>query len=350
MKPGQVLGVLGLAHAARGIMITALDFSAKDIAGAPTSSEEAAEGPALAKPAPRIYYVNPLLGGALRDWPPLLDHAARLGFDYLLIAPPFATGRTGDLFLPADFSRLHPSLAWGGDAAAGLHWLSRECGQRDLRLLLDVVPDRLAAGSVAARERPDLFAGPEDLDALDPRHGHGGSEAARARLEFPELGQWWADQARDWVEAGVAGFRVLRLGHLPSAALRRTLEGLRQHASESLLLGWTPGLPLDHLPELEGIGLDFVFSSLPWWDFRADWFWTEADALSRIAPVIAAPEAPFGARLLGSWHDPAEQLAAYRRALLFAAGIGPGWLMPMGFEYGAAQSLDPARDAARTGG
>ena len=100
--------------------------------------------------------------------------------------------------------------------------------------------------------------------------------------------------ARDWVEAGVAGFRVLRLGHLPSAALRRTLEGLRRHASESLLLGWTPGLPLDHLPELEGIGLDFVFSSLPWWDFRADWFWTEADALSRIAPVIAAPEAPFG--------------------------------------------------------
>ena len=126
--------------------------------------------------------------------------------------------------------------------------------------------------------------------------------------------------------------------------------GLRQHASESLLLGWTPGLPLDHLPELEGIGLDFVFSSLPWWDFRADWFWTEADALSRIAPVIAAPEAPFGARLLGSWHDPAEQLAAYRRALLFAAGIGPGWLMPMGFEYGAAQSLDPARDAAEDWG
>ena len=51
-------------------MITALDFSAKDIAGAPTSSEEAAEGPALAKPAPRIYYVNPLLGGALTGLAP----------------------------------------------------------------------------------------------------------------------------------------------------------------------------------------------------------------------------------------------------------------------------------------
>ena len=27
---------------------------------------------------------------------------------------------------------------------------------------------------------------------------------------------------------------------------------------------------------LAGSGLDFVFSSLPWWDFRSDWLWEEA--------------------------------------------------------------------------
>ena len=69
--------------------------------------------------APRIYYVHPLLVGALDAWDETFDHAAELGFDAVLTAPLFAPGRGGSIFLPHDMERLHPALG-DGDAVEGI--------------------------------------------------------------------------------------------------------------------------------------------------------------------------------------------------------------------------------------
>jgi starch synthase (maltosyl-transferring) len=95
---------------------------------------------------------------------------------------------------------------------------------------------------------------------------------------------------------------------------------------------------------LEGRGLDFVFSSLPWWDFRGDWLWEEAAMLRRIAPAIAAVESPYGARLAAAVGDLVLLPAAQRRVLRFAAAFGDGLLMPMGFEASETRNWDPRRD------
>ena len=113
-----------------------------------------------------------------------------------------------------------------------------------------------------------------------------------------------------------------------------------------LCMDGLPGVPIAGLAAFEGCGLDYVFSSLPWWDGRADWFWREDAALRRIAPVIAPAEAPFGARLGEQIHDPATRLAMLRRGLDLAALLGSGWMMVMGSEYGAMRRLDPRRDEA----
>jgi starch synthase (maltosyl-transferring) len=63
----------------------------------------------------------------------------------------------------------------------------------------------------------------------------------------------------------------------------------------------------------------------------------EIDTLRRLAPVIAVPELPFGARLAragGAVH------AAHRRAIDFATGAGDGVLVPIGFEFAASHPLD----------
>ena len=95
---------------------------------------------------------------------------------------------------------------------------------------------------------------------------------------------------------------------------------------------------------LVGCGLDFVFSSLPWWDFRGDWLWDEAAVLRRVAPAIAAVEAPYGARLGATVGDLVLLPAAQRRILRFAAAFGDGLLMPMGFEASETRPWDPRRD------
>ena len=66
-----------------------------------------------------------------------------------------------------------------------------------------------------------------------------------------------------------------------------------------------------------------MFSSLPWWDRRASWFVEENEALRRVAPVIACPEAPLA---------PQDGSAAARRqALRLAAATGSGLLVPMDY-------------------
>src|SRR5688500_1353558 len=85
----------------------------------------------VSRKAPRIYYVHPLLAGSLDNWDDIFDHAAALGFDTILMAPPFEPGHGGSIFLPRDMMRLHPSLGHG-EVSEDLARLAEKAGSRNL--------------------------------------------------------------------------------------------------------------------------------------------------------------------------------------------------------------------------
>jgi starch synthase (maltosyl-transferring) len=288
---------------------------------------------------PRIYYLHPLLAGPLCEWGVWLERARALGFTHVLTAPLFAGP---SLRLPADFTAPHPALCWTGDALGALHCFAATCRSHDLVPLLDLLPRRLAAQGIAATQR-DLFDVP-NASALDPRALGPESDAAMLRADAaPELlAAFWSEQAQPWRDAGILGFRI-DLHGLSGEQARALIAALRtdRHA---LLLGWTPGLGSEERAALIGTSLDFVFASLPWWDFAADWLWNELEELRRIAPVVAPVEAPFGARLAGSLSDLDLVPRALGRALRFAAALSDGLMMPMGFEWGATRRMDARRD------
>ncbi len=325
----------GTANSARGAI---LDIEQRV---AEPDAQPASQNPPKPPIAPRIYYVNPLLAGPIAGWGTLLDDIARLGFDHVLLAPPFATGPSRDLFLPADYNRLDDRLGWDGGAEAALEMLSAACSKAGLTLLLDVVLDQVAADLPLAVSHRDLFGATDAAAALDPRGDAGYFEAARLRAEAPRVAEWWAAQLIRWAEAGVGGFRVLPSGAIPPAVLEAVIAGARR-GPDALYLGWAPGASR---PALARAGYDYLFGSLPWWDFRAEWFWDELAELGRIAPVIMTPEAPFERRLATRIHDPALLRPAYERGLGFAAALGGGWMVPMGFEFAATRPMHPATDA-----
>ena len=83
---------------------------------------------------------------------------------------------------------------------------------------------------------------------------------------------------------------------------------------------------------------------MPWWDFKADWFWTELERLRTIAPVIAPVEAPFGPRLAGQYADPALLEPARNRLVQAAGALADGVLVPMGFDEAVTRAADPRHD------
>ena len=231
--------------------------------------------------------------------------AAALGFDTIL--------------LPG----AHPDLAPLLDAAraTGLAvWMDVE---------IDTVP--------AAESLPPVFAvAPAPL--LDPRHGAPPGPNAVATVtddtDAETLAGWWAPHIVALAASGIAGVRVMGLGSLPAAAVVTFLSSLRAACPGIVLFAWTPGLPWDRLATLPAGTVDFVASSLPWWDGEADWLWTELGLLRRAAPVIvpAGTHPQLAALMADGWMAPLSEAgpaAAESNAARAAANFGTGLAHPL---------------------
>jgi starch synthase (maltosyl-transferring) len=289
--------------------------------------------------APRIYYLDLLSAGPLDELGRAFARAADLGFDHVVLPPVFAPARDGEFFLVADFTRLHPAIG-DGPAMPGVRRIAEQATRAGLRVLIDLVPDRLAAGGAAAAAAADLFIAPPSGAALDPRQGGGRLTEAVASVtdaaDAGRLADFWVPHLAEWHDAGLAGVRILGLARMPAAGA--LIQRLRLAAPDLTLIGWTPGMAWQALAGLVGSGLDFVVSSLAWWDGRGDWIWDEWALLRRIAPVLACPEAPFEPRLALRAAGMGQE-AAVRRALRLAGLLGDGWLLPAGVDQGASETM-----------
>ncbi|HTI19050.1 MAG TPA: maltotransferase domain-containing protein [Trinickia sp.] len=297
--------------------------------------------------APRIYFIHPLLAGPLETWAAHLDHAAALGFDHVLIGSPFAPGRAGHLQLVADYCRLHPALKTDTDVDEALHRLADAARTRGLALLIEIVIDRAAADGALFHAHSHWFRLLEPGEALpDPRHARSNDNAVYANFDDPvasaQLGAWWSERLIALVQAGIAGFCFDSPHRVPVGIWREFCAAVRTRHPDARFLAATPGLSRSDLAQLAGVGFDSVFSSLRWWDFRADWLVDEHAALVRVGAPIAFPDAPYGPRLAADFASANDAIVierAYRRAMAAAVALGTGWLMPMGFEYGVAEPL-----------
>jgi starch synthase (maltosyl-transferring) len=291
--------------------------------------------------------------GAPAQWDALLDDCAAMGFDALVLGSPFARGEADDPLLVADYAQADPRLGWGDDPVAALHRLARRCAAKKLALMLDLTLDRCLATNPDVQAQPQLYSLRPLASAPppDPRQpasasrfaayaNYAGDEAA------VELGEVWCARLQTWTQAGVAGFRCLFPQRVPHEIWRTLIAGVRKQTQASAFTAWTPGVTAAEAAELEGCGFDTVYSSLPWWDFHADWWLDEDQRLRCIAPVSAPLEDPLGVRLADRCTDAEQYRRAATRLLDFAAAFADGMLVARGFETGAnsAQQNAPLID------
>ncbi len=287
-----------------------------------------------------MYLVSPLLVGPLSAWEALFAHAAGLGCNVVLVAPPGQPGPTGNLYHLGDPDLPHPCLATSGSMPQALAQLADSARVHGLALYLDLVLDRVASGGSLAARHPDWFALAAAEGPPDPRQPPTEVGTAAARWEVPGLAMEWRQRIGAWVAAGVAGFRCLHPDAVPAAFWR----SLTAELPETRFVAWTPGLAAKAQLGLAGLGFAACCNSLAWWDLRGEWLAEESRRLRGVAPALATVEPPFGPRLAAA--EPDARLVEHhvRRQLSLAAGLGAGMVLPMGCEYGALRPLDATRD------
>jgi starch synthase (maltosyl-transferring) len=292
-----------------------------------------------------IYYLHPLLAGKIDMWGGQFDRIAAMGFDTVGIAPPFLSGASGDLFRIGDHERLDPRLG-AGDAGLALARLAEEAGSRRLGLTLDVVVDQVAAEALLHGGLSAWYGIDTDDEPPDPRQPPRQPGVANLCVgaELSGLAASWARRLSEWASAGVGGFRCIRPHRPPATWWREVISAVRERHPDVLFMAWTPDLEATEARALGASGFDRVACCSGAWDYRTGGFAETVDCLAQIAPLITMPEAPFDRRLCRAFSDSSRARKAAGRALAFTAAYGAGWLMPMGFEFGATRHMDPARD------
>jgi starch synthase (maltosyl-transferring) len=252
---------------------------------------------------PRIYYLHPLAAGPFATWSRHMDRCREMGFDHLGSGPIFAPGSSGDIFLAGNHETVHPVLRQPEPADSFIRALVEMCHRHGLKLILDLVLDRLAVDAELAKFAGGWFRSADAAEPIrpDPRSVFPRGDTAYARFDDPktakELATWWIGRLARLTQAGVAGFRCKGLQAVPRSSWQDIIEAVRRVSSECHFLAWTPGLNWPDVSNLRGLGFDGVFSSVAWWDGRKSWLVEENELLRQVGSVIACPEAPFGMRL-----------------------------------------------------
>ncbi|MGH7081936.1 MAG: hypothetical protein ACREFV_05650, partial [Acetobacteraceae bacterium] len=258
-----------------------------------------------------FYYLPPLLAGRPDEWERHFARVRDLEFDGIVLAPLFAPVPGKNLFASADHRRLHPELG-GGDALTALAAIRERATGYRLSLILDLA---LA---------PDAPGAPEASPGVQADNG---------------LVERWSGLLAEWLEVGIAGFRCHAAHQVPPGIWRRLIGAARARHPGALFLAFTHGGAPEAVAGLVGCGFDGAASSSCWWDFRAGWIDEDAARVEALGPVMALAEPLFGARAAAMGTNSIEAGRASRRALSLAVHYAHTWLMPMGFEFGAATPL-----------
>ncbi|MGA9422807.1 MAG: hypothetical protein WBW61_10630, partial [Rhodanobacteraceae bacterium] len=180
----------------------------------------------------RGYYIDPLLLGPPSRWAPALDRCADMGFDTIVIAPPFESVLANDRFLVEDYTRCDARIGDMG-AADMLSGVADVCASRNLILILDIAPDRCAASNPDVRENPHLYTlcAPPGTALPDPRAPSSTLLAAAARFgqddAIGELQEIWRKRIEQWLGCGIGGFRCTQPARLPARAWRALIDAAR---------------------------------------------------------------------------------------------------------------------------
>jgi len=296
----------------------------------------------------RIYNLFPLLAGPLSEWPPHLERAAAMGFDWVFVNPIQRPGRSGSLYSIADYFSINPALLEPGSPMGPeeqVRVMAEVAQDLGLRLMVDLVVNHCAEDSPLVQEHPEWFV----RDGAGIAHpfcveGGGNQVVWRDLAQFDHRGT--SDPEGLWrycveivgylVGLGFTAFRCDAAYQIPGGFWQRLIARVKEDHPEAVFVAETLGCSPEQTRQTAAAGFDAIFNSSKWWDFSSPWLLEQYELTRQDAPSIGFPESHDTERL---FVESGRNLEAMKQRYLFAALFSAGVMMPMGFEYGFTRRL-----------
>jgi starch synthase (maltosyl-transferring) len=296
----------------------------------------------------RIYNLFPPLAGRLADWPPHLQRAAAMGFDWIFVNPIQTPGGSGSLYSIADYFSINKTLLAPRSRRSPeeqVRAIATEAEKLGLRLMVDLVINHCAHDSKLVKEHPEWFV--RDGDAVahpfcvegDGKKVVWGDLAQLDHRNSPDVEGLWrycVEVVEYLIGLGFSGFRCDAAYQIPPAFWRRLIARIREAHPHVQFVAETLGCSPSQTRETAGAGFDAIFNSSKWWDFSSPWLLEQYELTRLVAPSIGFPESHDTDRLFAETNG---NLNAMKQRYLLAAIFSSGVMMPIGFEYGFRRRL-----------
>jgi starch synthase (maltosyl-transferring) len=302
-----------------------------------------------------MYNLFPRHFKTIDDWSGNIESVKAMGFTALFVNPFHETGFSGSLYSVKDYFRLNPLfLRPDQDPAdfAPLKTFIATCKAAGLDLIMDLVINHTAIDSPLVKKYPLWYKhdssgkvmSPFAVDPNNPDNVTVWGDLASIDNEHSgdreNLWKYWDTLIDFYQSMGILGFRCDAAYQVPAALWKWLIARARQRHKASLFYAETLGCRQDQVAALREAKFDYLFNSVKWWNFDANWALDQHGAGRAIAPSIGFPESHDTERLASEAPGTeAIQKSRYAFAALFSKGI----LMPMGYEFGATTRLDVVR-------
>ena len=245
---------------------------------------------------PSIFCFDPKLAGHISRWDSHLDRAVALGFTHAL------------------YEGLSDEL---------LQEFVQRCAARQLKPLADFKIDGNASSNGT------------QIGTLTPRvMESAGLDHSDRLLAHEDIISTWSPVVDRLLASGVCGIRCHSTFPLPLRTWHSIIRD-RTLPTDWISIGWLFGL--QRWEKISALTtFDFIPSSTAWWDGSSSWLVEEYNELRPHGRLLAFPHDPLIRKR--SPIDPQERLSQCSFRVATSAALADGWLMPMGYEYGVANS------------
>ena len=305
--------------------------------------------PLLGNDSVKLYNLYPRLLGSMSKWTEHLDRIRHMGFNMIWVNPFHYPGFSGSLYSPKDYYKFNPLFIHNESSKAPAEQLRdfiKSCHKRGMLFIMDLVINHTAIDCTLIEEHPDWYKRDIHGKIINPGAMHDGKWVAWGDLaevdnfesrDRENLWLFWWKMMSYYIEMGVDGFRCDMAYQVPGELWHNLMQKARAQKPGCLFLAESLGCDFKQVLELAGMGFDYLFNSIKYWDFNEPWAMEQYNKLSQLTPTVAFPESHDTPRLLAQLNG---DLAAVKRQLLFSALFSSGYMIPTGFEFGFHKALN----------
>lgn len=297
----------------------------------------------------KIYNLFPLAAGCISNWKNKLDYIKDLEFDTIYINPIFKTGYSKNLYAPKSFTELSEEFIDPdfGEGKEQFREFIRICHTKDIKVIYELIFTHTSIDSELLLEHPEWYINEDgDLKKYAIKSQNSWIEWGdllelnnnSEDLEIREaIWIYWKNLVIEFVDLGIDIIKIHSAYCLPQNELKKLISGVKEKYEKVEFIGDNLGGSFGEMLDLARAGVDYLFTSFKWWDFKSAWFFEQHYKLKDIVKLISFPE-NYDTERLAKVYNGSEN--AQKIWYGISALLNNGVLMPIGYETGSQVKLN----------